>query len=32
MDKGRRRNLYVLLGIAIAAISVGLVFLFMNPG
>jgi len=31
-DKRRRRILYVLLGIGIAAISVGLVFLFTRLG
>jgi hypothetical protein len=31
-DKRRRRILYVLLGIGIAAISVGLVFLFTRWG
>jgi len=32
MDKGRRRKLFILLGIAIAAVSVGLVFFFTKPG
>ena len=31
-DKRRRRTLYILLGIGIAAISVGLVFLFTQGG
>ena|GEM_PF-2560245 len=31
MDNKRRRSLYILLGIAIAALSVGLVLLFVRP-
>jgi hypothetical protein len=30
MDGGRRRILYILLGIGIAALAVGLVFFFMQ--